>query len=55
MRKIWNLEEHRGKTALIDEFGGRMTYDALNSESNILANRVGHRCLVFALCRNEIG
>lgn len=55
MGKIWNLEEHKRKPALIDEFGGSLTYDALNSETCILANKIGHRCLVFALCRNEIG
>ena len=55
MGKIWDLEEHAGKIALIDEFGGRMTYDDLISESRILTERIGHRCLVFALCRNEIG
>lgn len=55
MSKIWNLEEHRDKTALIDEFGNSMTYGVLNSEAYILAERVGHRCLVFSLCRNEIG
>ncbi len=55
MGKIWNLEHHKDKTALIDEFGGQMTYDVLNSESSVLAERIGHRCLVFSLCRNEIG
>ena len=55
MNKIWSLEQFKGKIALIDEFGNQMTYDGLNSESNTLAERIGHRCLVFALCRNEIG
>jgi len=55
MGKIWDLEQHKGKTALQDEFGNTMSYDVLNSEAHILAERVGHRCLVFSLCRNEIG
>lgn len=55
MGKIWNLEDQKGKTAIIDEFGGQMTYDVLNSESYVLAERIGHRCLVFSLCRNEMG
>ena len=55
MGKIWNLEDQKGKTALIDEYGGEMTYDVLNLEANALAERIGHRCLVFSLCRNEIG
>ncbi len=55
MGKIWDLQQHKGKTALIDEFGNQMTYDVLDSEAFILSERIGHRCLVFALCRNEIG
>ena len=55
MNNIWNLRQHKGKTALIDEFGNRMTYDVLNSEACILSEKIGHRCLVFSLCRNEIG
>lgn len=55
MGKIWDFQQHKGKTALIDEYGNQMTYDDLNSESYILSEKVGHRCLVFALCRNEIG
>ena len=55
MGKIWNLEDHKGKTAVIDEFGNQVTYDVLNSEACVLSNIIGHRCLVFLLCRNEIG
>ena len=55
MSKIWDLQQHKGKTALIDEFGNQMTYDVLDSEAYILSERIGHRCLVFALCTNEIG
>ena len=55
MSMIWNLEDHRGKIALVDEFGNQMTYDALYSEALRLVEKIGHRCLVFSLCRNEIG
>lgn len=55
MSYIWDLQQHKGKTALIDEFSNQMTYDVLNSEANNLCERIGHRCLVFSLCRNEIG
>ena len=55
MGRIWNLEDHKGKTALIDEFDNQITYEMLNDEAQVLAERIGHRCLVFALCRNEIG
>lgn len=55
MSRIWNLEEHKCNTALADEFGNQMTYNTLNAEAYALAERIGHRCLVFSLCRNEIG
>lgn len=55
MSKIWDLQQHKGKIALIDEFGNQVTYDVLNSEAYILSERIGHRCLVFVLCRNVIG
>ncbi len=55
MGKIWNLEEYTGKTALIDEFENSLTYDQLNNEAIKLFEKIGHRCLVFSLCRNEIG
>ena len=55
MNKIWELGRNKGKTALIDEFGNHMSYDVLNSEAYSIAEKIGHRCLVFLLCRNEIG
>lgn len=55
MGKIWNLEEHQKKVALVDEFGIQVTYEDLIKESKTLVNRINHRCLVFSLCRNEIG
>ncbi len=55
MNTIWDLSKYQDKTALIDEFGNRMTYGLLDKESCALAEKIGHRCLVFSLCRNEIG
>lgn len=55
MSRIWNLEKHEDKVALLDEFGKKMTYGVLNYEANLIAEKIGHRCLVFSLCRNEIG
>lgn len=55
MNRIWDLKVHSSRTALIDETGVRMTYAELDAESRALADAVGHRCLVFALCRNEPG
>lgn len=55
MNKIWNLDNHGDKIALVDEFGNKMTYTDLNMQAYLLADKIGHRCLVFSLCRNEIG
>ncbi len=55
MGRIWNLDRFKDKTALLDEFGNSLSYGVLKSESYLLAEAVGKRCLVFCLCRNEIG
>lgn len=55
MNKIWNLEQFKGNTAIIDEFGNKLSYDFLKKESDNVAKSIGERCLVFCLCRNEIG
>ena len=55
MGKIWDFGQFGKTIALIDEFGNKMTYDVLNSEAYVLAEKIGRRCLVFSLCRNEIG
>lgn len=55
MSKIWDLERYGNNIAILDEKGNKITYSVLNSEAYILSERIGHRCLVFALCRNEIG
>lgn len=55
MGKMWDLERFSSAVALIDEFGEQLTYSQLNTAANTLAGAVGKRCLVFSLCRNEIG
>lgn len=55
MEKIWEFDQFGDSVALIDEYGNQMTYDVLKSESRILAKKIEHRCLVFSLCRNEMG
>ena len=55
MGRIWNLEDHRQKKALLDEYGKEMTYKDLDEATGELSSKIGHRCLVFVLCRNEIG
>ena len=55
MGRIWDLSQFRNNTALVDEFGTALSYELLLSESTALKEAVGERCLVFCLCRNEIG
>lgn len=55
MGKIWSLEKYKDHIAILDEFGSEVTYGQLDSDSYALAGRIGRRCLVFTLCRNEIG
>ena len=46
------LEKYQNSVALIDENGKQMTYNQLVKEADSMADIVGHRCLVFVLCRN---
>lgn len=55
MSRIWSLEQFSFRTALRDEFGKSLSYWSLKEESEAVAEKVGRRCLVFSLCRNEIG
>ena len=55
MGRIWDLDRYNGKNALLDEYGHSMTYGTLETESVAVAGKIGRRCLVFSLCRNEIG
>ena len=55
VRYIWNLNQFKDNTALIDEYGRNLTYGQFEAETSALTDIIGHRCLVFSLCRNEIG
>lgn len=52
---MWNLKEYGTKLALIDESGTELSYQALSEEGEVLAGKVGGRCLVFVLCKNAAG
>ncbi len=54
-KKMWELDRFHGSIAFEDEYGNKLTYEELNLYSTELANIIGRRCLVFSLCRNEIG
>ncbi len=53
--KLWNLRKFSNNVALIDESGNQLTYDQLNTEATILADKIESRSLVFSLCTNSIG
>lgn len=52
---FWNLVKYQNHLALIDEYGGAMTYGELAGEGDRIAAAAGERCLVFSLCTNSIG
>ncbi len=54
MSRIWNLSDFYDNTALLDELGSSLTYVELETEANKLVEKIGHRCLVFSLCKNTI-
>ena len=55
MSESWDLERFADNIALKDENGRSVTYGTLVEETDRIAESVGQRCLVFSLCRNEIG
>lgn len=55
MSAIWDLEQFKGRIALLDEVGNEIPYELMKSEGYVLSEAVGNRSLVFCLCKNEIG
>ena len=52
---IWDFSKYSNKVAVIDEFGTTLNYLQLKKEGDKLAKAVGERCLVFCMCKNDIG
>lgn len=52
---MWMLDKFNKNTALILENGEVISYNVLQNNCNELSNNINSRCLVFNLCRNEIG
>ena len=52
---MWNLEQFRESTAVITESSEWISYRQLSSYCASLVRNIPSRCLVFSLCRNEIG
>ena len=52
---MWNLNQFKNNIAVITENGEKITYEQLNKYCRELTDQIGKRCLVFNLCKNEIG
>lgn len=52
---MWKLNNFKNNTAVITENGQKITYEELDKHCRSLTDTIGKRCLVFNLCRNEIG
>ena len=55
MTPIWNLEKYADNCALISDDGQSISYKILKEASDRVAAGIEERCLVFALCNNEMG
>lgn len=52
---MWKLDRYQRYIAGITENGEKFTYAQLSEYCNLLTQNINSRCLVFNLCRNEIG
>ena len=52
---MWNFDKFADNTAVITESGDKVSYSALGKYCADLTRNIPHRCLVFNLCRNELG
>lgn len=52
---MWNFETAQEHIAALDDTGAALTYGQLAAEGAALAGHTGGRCLVFCLCRNDLG
>lgn len=52
---MWNLDKYGQNIAVVAESGQKTTYSEFNSYCIDLTKNIPSRCLVFNLCRNEIG
>lgn len=52
---IWDFVKYKENIAVFDEFGIKATYSDLLKYGDEIKMAVGDRCLVFAMCENEMG
>ncbi|NLO83842.1 MAG: AMP-binding protein [Clostridiales bacterium] len=51
---MWKFNRFGECTALLDEYGGRLSYSELAAEAAALCAAAGKRCLTFNLCESSI-
>lgn len=52
---MWNFGKYNDNTAVITESGEKISYRQFSSLCSSLTANIKRRCLVFNLCRNELG
>lgn len=52
---MWNLDKYKDNIAVITESGEQISYSKLIHYCSGLTTNIKKRCLIFNLCRNEIG
>src|SRR5574344_1285723 len=52
---MWELNNFKNNIAIIKENGDKITYEQFDNYCNDLTANINKRCLVFNMCRNEIG
>lgn len=52
---MWKFAQHNEKTALIDEHNLQISYAEMIEINKEIVDQIGKRCLIFVLCRNEVG
>ena len=52
---MWNFDKFADNTAVITECGDKVSFSAFGEYCADLTRNVPHRCLVFNLCKNELG
>ena len=52
---MWNLDKFKDNIAVIEENGNKITYSKFKQYTDDLTQNISKRCLVFNMCKNEIG
>lgn len=52
---VWKFDSYKDNIALTDEWGTQVTYSEMERLGKDIKETIGGRCLVFAMCQNQIG